>query len=332
MKRTAKTQPKRKADAILVSDLHLTESAPIARTDDYIMAQANKLMFLRTLSVQNNNCPILCAGDVFDHWKASPWLCGFAIDYLPLPFVCIPGQHDLPMHSLEQFPKSALALLDNAFDRAYGDDPLFFVLRKEGVLISRGTLPSLFICGRPFGTLEDFTPDELGDEFKFADRKILLLHELTWKGTRPPWSPGSLTDRQLLEKYGDYFYFDLIVTGDNHSPFISGESKQTMLVNPGSMMRMSADQADYKPHAYLYYAETNEIEAVPFPIERGAVSREHIEERETRDERISAYIERINKDWELGLSFRRNLESFFTENKTTKKVRALIWEHLEAEM
>ena len=43
MKRTKKGKP---ADAILVSDLHITESTPISRTDDYIQAQENKLKFL----------------------------------------------------------------------------------------------------------------------------------------------------------------------------------------------------------------------------------------------------------------------------------------------
>ncbi len=334
MKRTARKHPGRKADAVLVSDLHLTETTPVARTDDYIAAQANKLRFLQSLSAANNNCPVLCAGDVFDHWKASPWLCGFALHHIPHPFICIPGQHDLPMHSLEHFDRSALALLDKVYENE--EDPSFFVLRDRGfflphdqLMFPRGTLPSLFIVGRPFGTLDEFDPKEQTEEFQRADRKILMLHELTWKGKKPSWSPGSLTDLELLDRFGDYF--DVIITGDNHGAFVS-EKNGTILVNPGSMMRMSADQADYTPHAYLYYADTNEVDKAPFPIEKGVVSRDHIEEKESRDERIAAYIERMSKDWELGLSFRRNLEMFFAENKTTKKVRELIWQHLEAEM
>jgi len=56
MKRTRKA---RAADAILISDLHLTDKTPVSRMDDYIEAQKRKLEFLKKLSKENNNCPIL---------------------------------------------------------------------------------------------------------------------------------------------------------------------------------------------------------------------------------------------------------------------------------
>ena len=65
---------KKSADAILTADIHLTDKTPVSRTDDYIQAQERKLKFLAGLSQENDNCLILCAGDVFDHWKASPFM------------------------------------------------------------------------------------------------------------------------------------------------------------------------------------------------------------------------------------------------------------------
>ena len=50
MKRTRKTSKTRTADAILISDLHLTDKTPVARTDNYIEAQRRKLEFLKKLS------------------------------------------------------------------------------------------------------------------------------------------------------------------------------------------------------------------------------------------------------------------------------------------
>jgi len=327
MKRKKQGEQRRSADAILVADLHLTESTPVSRTDDYIQAQANKLTFLRSLSAENNNCPILCAGDLFDHWKASPWLCSWAFNYLPTPMITIPGNHDLPMHSIEYYDKSALALLETV-----STETDFRVLRHpQGVKIN-----DLYIVGTPFNKLEQFDPDkdkkarESITTFKGANRRVLLLHELVWERQRPLWAGNTHLGQELLDRFGGYF--DLIVSGDNHESFVCQDNTtKSILVNPGSMMRSTADQEDFKPKCYLYYARTNKVTPVEFPIERGVLNTEHLDKKKERDDRITAYIERMSKDWEIGLSFRKNLQAFFAENNVPQKVREVVWQHLEAE-
>jgi DNA repair exonuclease SbcCD nuclease subunit len=314
MKRTRKVRKARVADAILISDLHLTDKTPVSRMDDYIEAQKRKLEFLKKLSKENNNCLILCAGDVFDYWKATPWLCSFAYKYLPEPFICIPGQHDLPGHSLDEYPKSALGLMDSVGKVCVIND-----WRKP--IIGN----NLFIVGVPYGKLDEFDPKEI--TFPKRKRKILLLHTLIWLDKRPTWSKGDYTANEILGRYAEYF--DLILTGDNHQRFISLKNKTTILINPGSVMRITADQANFQPRCFLYYAEDNTVKDIDFPIQKNVVTREHIEEKAQKDERIQAYIERMNKDFEMGLSFRRNLEIFFEENNVPKKVREIIWKAME---
>lgn len=308
---------KESADAIFVSDLHLTETTPVSRIDNYIEAQISKLQFLRELSTKNHNCPILCAGDVFDHWKGSPWLCHMAYNNLPRPFYSIVGQHDLPNHSLENYHRSALALLDRV-------DPDICVL--NGTKIETETL---FIVGLPFGHIPD-SPDELPTPATLRSRqkrKILLLHGLTFERELPHWShgDGAYTADELLDTFGDVF--DVIVIGDNHQPFVVKRAN-TILLNPGSMMRSTLDQHQYQPACYLYYAINNEITRVPFPIQPDVHSDAHVQSKQERDKRIAAYIERINQDWDSGLSFEQNLEAFFKANKTPKSVRGLIWQSL----
>lgn len=319
MRRTKQKQPV--ADAILTADLHLTDSTPISRTDDYIIAQERKLQFLKDLSSRNNHCPVLCAGDVFDNWKASPWLCTWAYLNLPGPLITIPGQHDLPMHSLEYYNKSALCLLEEV------RDDLKVLERNET------THGNLYIVGVPFGELNNLEEEKItAPRDKTSTRKILILHELTWPSRKPIWGKtGNHTGMELLSKYGNYF--DLILTGDNHDSFVRREKGATgpVLVNPGSMMRMAADQANYKPKCYLYYTKHNEVKEVEFPISHNVHDRDHIDKNQERDERIAAYIERMNKDWEIGLSFRKNLQAFFAENQTPQKIREVIWQHLEEE-
>ena len=302
------------ADAILTSDLHLTDTPPVSRTDNYQEAQENKLQFLQKLSNQNDYCPILCAGDTFHQWKASPWLMQWVFYNLPRPFITIPGNHDLPGHSLLEYDRSALHLIE-----AVSDDITVLI---EGIVET----DNLFIVGRPFGTLDTFDPEEI--QYPEGKRRILMLHELTWQDTNPFWRKGAAdyTAQGLLAKYGAYF--DLILTGDNHSGFVSAQD-DAILVNPGSMLRISADKAEYVPRCYLYYADTNTVTAVDYPIEKNVHNREHIDIKRERDERIAAYIERMGTDWEIGLSFSKNLEAFFVENAVPKKVRDIIYQSLE---
>ncbi len=314
MKRT--TKRKTPADAILTADLHLTDSIPVSRTDDYIKAQASKLHFIQQLSLENNKCPILCAGDIFHHWKASPWLSSWAYYNLPAPMIAIPGNHDLPMHQLEYYDKSALSLLDHVLEG-------LLVLKNDTTLYN-----NLYIRGAAFGELGNM---DFSKDFSTPYCRILILHQLIWQGKKADWGKSDdWSADELLKKYGKHF--DLILTGDNHESFVVEDTKtNTLLVNPGSMMRITANQEDWQPKCYLYYAETNSVEAVDFPIEKGVHNREHIDKAKDRDERIEAYIERMNQDWQIGLSFPNNLQAFFAENNTNQKVRDLIWQCLETE-
>jgi len=279
-----------KANAILVADLHLSEETPVSRIDDYHAAQIKKLKFLQELSNQNNNCPVICSGDVFDRWKSSPWLLSMVYKYLPRPFYAIPGNHDLPLHSMENFDKAALSLL------AQVDENIHIILDGK---------------------------------MKLDGRKILILHQMVWHKRKPPWSQTSVTDTELLEQYDGAY--DLILTGDNHISFTANTEK-TILVNPGSMMRKNVDQADAQPRCFLYYTTnttTNSITPVFFPIDHNVHNTERIMIEQNRDERISAYIERMKKDWEIGLSFEKSLQAFFDKNNTSERVRKIICNQLE---
>ena len=325
MKRSKGTKKNKKyADAILVSDLHLTDRTPVSRVDDYLAAQIKKLNFLQSLQKENDNCPVLCAGDVFSYWKASPWLCSIAFENLPSNFVTIPGNHDLPMHSVGNYKKSALSLIDFVMDD-------FCVLGGENKN-SHTINNNMTVIGIAYGEFEGYKDSE----FRFLDgvdgRKILMLHELIWPGNRPAWDKTGYSDLELLKKL--HKHFDLILTGHNHTGFVK-EYKNTVLVNPGSMLRITTDQIDYQPCCYLYFAKDNKVEPINFPIKAGVHNTDHIDRKKERENRAVAYIERINRDKEnieTDLSFRGNLEAFFKENKTPKKVRELIWENMEAEI
>jgi DNA repair exonuclease SbcCD nuclease subunit len=93
--------------AILCSDIHLSERAPIARAvgQDWFTVQKRYLDQLRELK-EKHNAILIVAGDVFDYWKSSPELINFAIVHMPECYA-VPGQHDLPNHNYNDLHKSA---------------------------------------------------------------------------------------------------------------------------------------------------------------------------------------------------------------------------------
>lgn len=291
----------KQVDAILTADIHLTETTPISRTDNYIEAQDRKLAFLKQLETQYD-CPVIDAGDIFDYWKASPWLIARAYKNLPSEIYTIPGNHDLPEHSMQQYEKSALHVLEVALA----------IRRLSKTPYDRHDFT---IAGFAYGEkLEDVNAD------------IVVIHDLVYEGN-PPW-PNAV-GYQPKDLFKIFTKPRLILTGHYHMALVAKSKDGRLVVNPGSMMRMTIVQKDYKPRCYLYNFDDNEVEPVYFPIEEEVFDDRHIVEPKEKEERLSAFIEKLNMEWDLRLSFRANLETFFKKNKVNRKVEELIWQSLE---
>ena len=293
-----------KPSAILTADKHLREDIPVCRTDDYVQAQWDKIQFENQLA-EKYGCPILDAGDVFNKWKPSPWLIREAVERLGGNRITIPGNHDLPNHSLESYEKSGLSVLESV--------DIYTVL-KNNCLKEK----EFNVCGISYG--------QAGNWNRADDNKsILLLHQMVWQGKKLPY-PGAENEgnevTELLKKYPE---FDLIVTGHNHQTFVQ-EYKGRLLVNPGSMMRSTTDQMDFKPSLFLWYADTNKVEQVFYPIKQGVITREHIEKREEQDARLQAFVQGLKQDAEIGLGFERNLEQFMNKNNISAAVKEKVWQ------
>lgn len=278
-------------DAILTSDWHLRESQPICRTDNFWDAQWAKVDFVSELQTRYN-CPVLHAGDLFHHWRPSPFLLTTAMEHLPKKFYSVYGQHDLPQHSLE-------------------------LARKCGMYALATSGHVKILTGAHFGQVP-------GGYEQIGFRTVVVWHRLVWH-TKRPW-PGcpDPNAEAILEQYN---ICDLILTGDNHKPFIV-ESDGRLLVNPGSLTRQNADE-DHRPRVYLWYSKDNIVEPVYIPIVDGVVSREHIDHIQERDERIEAFISLLNDNWDVGVDFLVNLEHFEKENNVRRSVIVIIRKAIE---
>jgi DNA repair exonuclease SbcCD nuclease subunit len=299
MRRTKyhKIKDTQKPDAILCADLHLREDTPICRIDDFQQAQWKKLMYIKTLQ-QQFDCPVLCSGDVFQHWKPSPYLLSKIIEHLPKNFYTVYGNHDMPQHNIELIQKSGIFTLEMA-------GSISINIPKGMQFLSYGTLP--------------FTENS-----EFFDDDILIWHKMTYHKELPYPGCKESSAIQLLKKYPR---FNLIVTGDNHKPFVVNY-RGRLLVNPGSMTRQRASET-HKPRVYLWYAKTNSVEPIYLPCEENVISREHIEIIEKRNKRIEAFIQSIDNDIEVTINFEENLKRFEKKNNIRKTIMNIIYKAIE---
>ena len=295
-----------KASAILLSDWHIREDQPACRTDNFWGEQENKINFILNLA-KENDAPILVSGDLGDkpRWscKLLEWFIS-KVGKADVEIICISGQHDLLEHRLETWFKSGIGVLHAAGTVEFISSPK--IISNKFVVY-------------PFSYGEKITIPQKND----SDLpKIAMTHQMVIEN-KPLW-PGQKAPKgnALLKQFPEY---SLILSGDNHNPFVA-EYQGRLLVNPGSMMRMTGAQIDHKPRVYKWYAEGNTVEPIYLPIEQGVVSRIHIEDKQERDERMNTFVSRITDDFEIGLSFEGNLEEYFKINRTKQSIKNKTWE------
>lgn len=305
-----RTSKPKTPDAIFTGDWHLTESTPICRTDNFWEAQWKKVDFIIDLA-KDWECHIFNSGDLYDRWKVSPYLISTTLKHLSvkvlksLMFV-IYGNHDLPQHNYENAKFCGLYTLLEA--RAVS-------LCEGGSFGQELTLEKAYSLVSPSGVI----------------RKIGMLHEFAYPAKAGlPW-PGctARTAEEILDAYPG---FDVIVTGDNHTGFYIIDKDGRLLVNPGCITRQTADHINYKPSVYTYFADTNTVEAIMIPIEKGVVSKEHLTKVEERNSRIEAFISKLSDEWQVAISFEENLERFFEANRIEESVRQLIYKAMEGKV
>jgi len=305
--------------AIITADLHAYDSTPVCRLDeDYIQTQIIKWRFIERLR-KKHKCPILHAGDLTENWKCSPFLLGIMLKFLPNDIITIPGNHDLPAHKIDRIEESGLYVLWKAGK--------IQVLKEEETIIE----PSDFGGRGDSFVLYTYPWRHPLKPLKNKNKHlpaVAMVHTEVYQGRRPyPGADPNGASIKLLRDFPDY---DLIISGHNHQSFESAY-KGNRLVNPGSIMRMSAGQETFKSRVFLWDAGTNTLESINIPIDPNVISREHIDIVKDRDERMDAFISRLNTIKSISLHYETNLEKFFAENKVRQPVQDLVWEFTEKE-
>ena len=289
-----------KINLIIVGDLHLLEKNPVCRLDNLPETQVIKLQFIKGLQAKYN-CPVIFAGDVFDHWKPSPELISLAAKHFPKNSHSIYGNHDLQGRKLEHANTSGLH-----------------------TLITTGVIQYIHLghWDTPFPKKYEYQDDVLGKIYQETGRKIGVRHVMTYQGEKPHPDCKDLKASALLRRYSDY---DLLITGHNHKPFTE-EYNGRVLVNAGGVLRGTAAEQNHLPRVYIWSAENNSVEAVYLPITEGVISRDHLDKEKQKNERLDTFIENLNKDdIELSVNFEQTLLNVIDANTNLKaKTKELI--------
>jgi predicted phosphodiesterase len=280
--------------ALCCADLHMREDQPLARTDNYQETQWGKFLFLLSVA-ESYVIPVLCAGDFFHKSKVSKQFEKKIIRQIEqsgIDFYILPGNHDLPYHSLEHLNNSSLGILE----------------LSEKIYVPE---------------IELDTMHEIDSVGKI---KIGMIHSLIHRDT-PLIVDGktiSTKAKTILKKYPEC---DVIISGDNHESFIV-EHEGRILINPGSMMRMTAAQIEHRPSMTLLYDDLS-YEVIYFPIEKGVIDRTHIDKKHNYDERMEKFINKITDREKISISYEENLYNYMRANKVRKPVEEIILEVVE---
>ncbi len=285
----------RKATAILTADWHALElgSNPPCRQDDYMTAFTKKVKEISRLQEQHR-CPILNAGDIFDHWKPSPELINHCCQIFPLNNWTVAGNHDLPQHNIDLFDKSGYGSLNYAGAIEHMDEQISWN--------------------------ED--PDKWGNyPILYNGKKVAVIHILTWKDELP--YPGCKSPG--VDSIFDMFpEADLIVTGDNHKTFTARKGDQ-LLINPGSLMRRRGDQINHRPCVFLWFAETNTYKIHYLEIDKNAVTRKYLDDEKELNENKELFLGKLNADWSTDFSFTDNVKRALESNQLSGSIRKLVY-------
>lgn len=296
--------------AIFCSDLHLSHNAPIWRSaePDWYAAMKRPLDEIKKIQDNYEECPIFFAGDLFDKWNSPPELINFAMDNLPRNIFAIPGQHDLPLHNIEDIEKSAYQTLIKAGKIS----PLSY----NGECNTYGRLA---LWAYPFGFELEPLPEDIGKV------NILLAHEYTWMaGCSYKDAPE---ESNILSKKGKLRGYDIAVFGDNHIGFRL-EKKNITIFNCGSIMRRNADQKDYRPMVGLL---TEDGEVLPRYLDTSEDKFMDISSDgfKTSQFNSQAFLEELEKLGATSLDFTESIRQYMDTNKTPKDVRNIIDKILE---
>lgn len=291
---------------ILTADNHFQYNQPICRIDDFISAQIEKLQFLREIR-DDHNAIILNAGDLTHKSRVvKQELFSMLLTHLPVMYG-VAGNHDLMYHNLQYLMNSAIGVVISAGLYKY-------ISKEQPVQIEND-----IIYGFSYGQHIE-KPQKIG-----TNKTIAIWHNMIYENNNDFTFGDGHYAKDILKKFPEY---DYILTGDNHKTFLV-EHNNRYLINPGSLTRDDAAQIDHRPCVWLLDSTNNTIDPIYIPIRENVISTAHLDIKKDRDARLEAFVETVNSNYEIGLTFEKNLDNYLSVNDVSEDVKKIIYECIE---
>jgi hypothetical protein len=218
----------------------------------------------------------------------------------------IPGQHDLPLHNLEDIRRSG-----------------FWTLVKEGTIqyLAPGEIADFegfYSQGFSWGC--SITEPQCGGKTKIA-----LVHEyIHTPATAYPGAPAELAASK--KKYGEMGWH-LVVHGDNHKGFLLRHGDHEIF-NCGTLMRRKSDEIDYKPQVGLVHGDGT-VEAHFLDTSKDVIERVGYEESNKEIPGISEFIEELASLEDTSLDFVEAMKQYMEKESVDESVKSAILEAME---
>lgn len=301
------------SNLLFTADLHLRDTCPKCRTDDFVSAQWKKFAFIVRMCHEHNALWV-DAGDFFHKAKPSLSLIHEVISRLNKkakrtngPFITtVAGNHDMPAHNLEQLNESGLGILEAAgYVKLLSAVPYYVVVEQEKV----------WLYGVSYGQAIP-KPQHAGQ------KQILVYHGMIIDSLKNR-IPGNNdpTKIDFLKQNPEY---DVVISGHNHMSFDWKTDDGQALYNIGSMTRQTADKEHDMPKVLLWNPESTR--SINLPFSKGVISREHIDKVSKKEEELNAFVTQLQNIEDVSLSFEENVKKVIKKTKPNKFVEQKIWE------
>lgn len=290
--------------AIVCADLHLSHKPPAARAGepDWYAAMKRPLQEIWNLA-DTHNVPVLCAGDVFDHWMAPPELINFAHQYMPKMFA-VPGQHDMPHHDANGMHRS-----------------VYHTLQRMGTIETvwlEKALTDIIIYGFPWGR----EPELLLNTPRTSKIRIALIHKYLWtEGASIPMAPA---EGHVTKHTKAFDKFEIVISGDNHKQFtIQGKGEHPTIFNCGPIMRRHADDANTRPRVGLVYSN-GKVESHYLDTSEDVFAPDAKETKVDVSSEMEAYLQELRQFEKTTLDYREALRTAALQSIVDKAVRNIL--------
>ena len=299
---------------LIVGDTHFTGKNPIARLDDIVEVQFNKLEEIVMLS-NKYDAPIIHTGDIFNVSIIANSILtkiGSILEKLKHPLYFVWGNHDLMYHSLGLWERTSLGVLWKNSDKVKHISEIY-----------------------PGWAWLDWD-SEIGIQWMGEPiQKILLTHKAVVSEQKMGKGSWVLKDKDFCINIDDNDlginltkYYKLIICGHWHKPYIF-HHKGTKVINPGPVIRHTVDEW-LKPSVVLINTNTLIHKRIYLntPDPEQVLSKTHIEQKfESVTDNVLKFIDSLkNKKFSHKKSLLKTIMHNLNIHELPIKVEKLIRE------